>query len=79
LNGSLESASKEETAEARLILEQLDIRLGRILLLVGKGFLDLLELGLDPDIVLIAMSMELCQILETLLTIALGDEPAGRL
>lgn len=79
LDGRLDGASKEETAEAGLVGEELDIRLGLMLVLVRDGVLDLLELGLHPRIGGVAVGVELGKCSQTELGLAMVDEPARRL
>ena len=50
-----------------------------MLVLEGDLVLDLLELGLNPGIGLVAVSVKLRKSLETLLNPAVVDKPAGRL
>lgn len=79
LNGSLESASEEETTEARLVGEELLVRLCGALVLGGDGILDLVKLGADPGIVDVAVSVKLGQGGKTLVKTAVVDEPTRRL
>jgi hypothetical protein len=50
-----------------------------VLVLEGDLVLDLLELGLNPGIGLVAVGVEPRKSLETLLNSAVVDKPAGRL
>jgi hypothetical protein len=72
----LESASKEKTAEARLVLEQLQVRFRLVFVLKGKLVLDLLKLGLYPWVILIAMSVQFGKIAKTFFIATVVDQPA---
>jgi hypothetical protein len=72
----LESASKEKTAEARLVLEQLQVRFRLVFVLKGKLVLDLLKLGLYPWVILIAMSVQFGKIAKTFFNATMVDQPA---
>lgn len=79
LHGCLESTAEEQAAERRSALEQLDVRLGLILVLVRDTLLDLGVLGLNPGVMLVAMGMEFGQRAQTLLGSAVVDQPTRRL
>jgi hypothetical protein len=72
----LEGASKEKTAEARLVLEQLQVRFRLVFVLKGKLVLDLLKLGLYPWVILIAMSVQFGKIAKTFFIATVVDQPA---
>ena len=61
LYGSLYGRDQNKAAEGALALEQLEIRLGFMLVLEANRILDLIVLCLDPWITLIAVSMELSE------------------
>jgi hypothetical protein len=79
LHGSLDSTAQEESSERRPVGEQLNIRLGLVLVLKGDTLLDLGILGLHPGVQLISMSMELGESLEALLRAVVVNQPTGRL
>ena len=57
LNGCLDCTSKQEAAEGALVAEQLEVRLGLVFVFVGDRLADLVVLGYNPRIALIAMSV----------------------
>jgi hypothetical protein len=72
----LQGAGDEQAAEARLVLEQLDVRLGLVLVLEGDGVLDRLELGLDPRVGGVAVGVQLGERLQAKVGLAVVDQPA---
>jgi hypothetical protein len=72
----LEGASKEKTAEARLVLEQLQVRFRLVFVLKRKLVLNLLKLGLYPWVILIAMSVQFGKIAKAFFNATMVDQPA---
>ena len=79
LHGSLNSTTKEESAERGPVLEQLNVRLGLVFMLIGDALLDLGVFGLDPGIKLVSVSVQLSKSLETLIRAVVVNQPTGRL
>lgn len=79
LHRGLDSTAEEESSEGGPVREQLDVRLGLILVLIGDAFLDLGVLGLHPGIQLVSMSVELGEGLEALIRAVVINQPTGRL
>lgn len=67
LHGRLNSTAEEKSSERRAVGEQLDVRLGLVLVLKGDALLNLGILSLHPGIQLVSMSVELSKSLETLI------------
>lgn len=79
LDRSLKSAGNEESAERRSVGEELDVRLGFVLMFEGNRFLNLIVLGSDPWIVDIAVGVEPGKSLETFVWAVVVNEPAMRI
>jgi hypothetical protein len=75
----LNSTAEEESPERRAVGEQLDVRLGLVLMLKGDALLNLGILGLHPGIQLVSVSVELGESLKTLLRTVVVNQPTGRL
>lgn len=76
LDTRLDAAGEQQPAERRLVPEQLDVRLGRALVLHRYGLLDLLELGAHPRVGHVAVRVQLGERLEALVHLAVVDKPA---
>lgn len=76
LDTSLNGADEHETAEGRLVLEQLHIRLGGVFVLVLDGVADLVVLGAHPGVVFVAVGVQSGESLEAFLGLAVIDEPS---
>ena len=76
LNGCLDCTSEQETAEGALVSEQVEVRLGLVFVLVRDRLADLVVLGYNPRILLVAMSVQFCQSAETLFVLSVVDEPS---
>ena len=59
--------------------EQLEIRLGFVVVLEGDGSLDLFVLGHDPRVLFVAVSVELGQNFEGFVGFVVVHEPSGTL
>ncbi|KAI6749344.1 hypothetical protein HG530_015183 [Fusarium avenaceum] len=79
LDRGLKTAGNQKTAEARRVLEKLEVGLCLVGMLVCDAFLNLLHLGANPRIVNVAVGVEASQGEEGLFLLALVHEPAGRL
>jgi hypothetical protein len=79
LHRGLQSTSEKKTAEAGLVLEKFHVRLRFVFVLESKLVLNLLKLGLNPWIGLVAMRVQLGEVSEAFLNTALIDEPSRAL
>jgi hypothetical protein len=78
LHTSLDSADEHETAERRLVLEQLHVRLSSILMLVLDRVADLVVLGAHPRVVFVAVGMQSGESLESFLRLSMINKPSAR-
>jgi hypothetical protein len=79
LHRGLQSTREKETAEAGLVLEKLHVSLRFVFVLESKLVLNLLKLGLNPWVGLVAMGVQLGKVAETLFHTALIYEPSWTL
>ena len=79
LHGSLNGADEHQATQRRPVGEELLVRLGLVLVFVGDGILDLLELGAHPWIVLVTVGVQSRECGQTLLLVTVVDEPTRRL
>ena len=77
LDTSLDGTDEHESAEGRLILEQLGVGFGGVLVLKCDGVLDLVELGTHPGVVLIAVSVEFGERCQSFAGLSVVDEPSN--
>lgn len=75
LRSSLERASQEQTTEAGFVLEELEVRLGPVLLFESGGFLDRFKFCYDKGIIFVTMRVELSKGLEPLLWLSVVNQP----
>jgi hypothetical protein len=75
LDGGLEGAGDQNTAEAGLVGEELKVRLCLILVLMSNAILDLVEFGTDPGVIFITPSVESCKCPQTFIWLSVVDEP----
>jgi hypothetical protein len=78
LNGRLDCTSEQETAEGALVAEQVKVRLGLVFVLVSDRLADLVVLGYNPRILLVAVSVQFCQGAKTLFVLSVVDEPSNQ-
>lgn len=72
----MNGADEHETAEGRLVLEQLHVRFGGVFVLVLDGVADLVVLGAHPGVVFVAVGVQSGESLEAFLGLAVVDEPS---
>lgn len=76
LNTSLDGTDEYESAEGRLVLEQLSVGLCGVFVFVCNGVLDLVELGAYPGVVFVAMSVESGERRQSFAGLSVVDEPS---
>jgi hypothetical protein len=72
----LDCTSEQETTERALVSEKVKVRFGLVFVLVSDRLADLVVLGNNPRIGLIAVSVEFRQRAETLFVLSVVDEPS---
>jgi len=71
----LQSTSDEKTSERGPVGEELHIRFGFVLVLVGDAVLDLVEFSTYPRIGFVSIRVKACECLETFVWTTMVYEP----
>lgn len=76
LNGSLQSASDEDTAEAGHVGEEFFIGFGFVVMVERDTLLNLVELSPNPRVILVAVAVELGECFQTEFGFVVVKQPA---
>jgi hypothetical protein len=74
----LDCTSEQETTERALVSEKVKVRFGLVFVLVSDRLADLVVLGYNPGVLLVAVSVQFCQGAKTLFVLSVVDEPSNQ-